>query len=320
LDVSIIIVNWNTRTILYDCIKAVYERAGDIEYEVIVIDNASTDGSPEMVRKQFPRVILIANDSNCGYAGGMNQGMKIASGRYYLLLNSDIIICDRAVEKTLRYIESHQKVAVVGCQVIDDSGEIQMSCFRFPSLLDLVLRAVGLSRLFKNNRFFGRESMAWWKRDTERKVDVVTGMFMFARREAVEKVGLMDENFFFYSEDVDWCYRFSLAGWENVFWHGAQAIHLHGGGQSSAMVRKKSFVEKQKNILLYFRKHKGLAACLLARMILSVLFVIRWIGWTVASLLTGPKNPLHEAYIDDRRLAWAGIKYYLFGLGPKGKW
>jgi GT2 family glycosyltransferase len=320
LDVSIIIVNWNTRSILRDCLRSVYERAGDIKFEVILIDNASSDGSAEMVRTEFPNATLIVNDSNRGYAGAMNQGMKIAAGRYFLLLNSDIIIRDRAIEKTLQYADSHPRAAVVGCQVLDDADVVQMTCFQFPTLTNLALRAFGLSRLLRNYKFFGQESMSWWKRDTEKLVEVVSGMFMFVRREAADKVGLMDEDYFFYSEDVDWCYRFSRAGWENIFWPGAQVVHLHGGGQSSEKVRMKSFVEQQKNILLFFRKHRGFLVCVLARLIMSMLFAVRWFGWIITVFGTSRNNPSRAVYVENWQLAWKGFQYCFLGLGPKDKW
>jgi GT2 family glycosyltransferase len=173
IDVSIIIVNWNTKDILRNCLKSVYEQAGAVEFEIIVVDNASSDGSPEMMRSDFPQVTLIANDSNRGYAAAMNQGMKVACGRYYLLLNSDIIICDGAIEKTVCYADGRQDAAVVGCQAREDGDKIHETCRQFPSLLNLLFDVSGLNRVFEKNRLFGRELMLWWPRDSEREVDVV---------------------------------------------------------------------------------------------------------------------------------------------------
>lgn len=196
LDVSVIIVNWNTCDLLRGCIESVYEQTSGVTFEVVVVDNASTDGSVDMVRDLFPKVRLITNNTNKGYAAGVNQGIGLAQGRYFLVLNSDTIICDAAIEKTVAYGNEHPEAAVVGCQVWKNLKEIQPTCFRFPSVLNLFLCTFGLSIIFKKNRFFGRERMLWWPRDRERQVDVVSGMFMLVRRKAVDEVGLIDEAFF----------------------------------------------------------------------------------------------------------------------------
>ena len=173
MDVSIIIVNFNTKDLLRDCLNSIFDQAGDVDYKAIVVDNASIDGSPEMVKNEFPHVTLIENSTNRGYAAACNQGMKVADGRYILLLNSDVLICDSAVEKTIRYADSHSQVGIVGCQVWESEDKIMMTCFRFPSITNLLLSTSGLSRLFKHNRLLGREKMQWWQRDSERQVDVV---------------------------------------------------------------------------------------------------------------------------------------------------
>jgi GT2 family glycosyltransferase len=162
MDVSVIIVNWNTRDLLRSCLDSIYAQAGKYKFEIIVVDNASKDDSCEMVRQFFPEVILIANSTNKGYAGAVNKGLRIARGRYFLILNSDILICDSAIEKTISYANKHLEAAVVGCQVMEDNEKVHMTCRRFPSTLNLLLDTFGLNRIFRMNRFFGREYMWWW--------------------------------------------------------------------------------------------------------------------------------------------------------------
>jgi GT2 family glycosyltransferase/peptidoglycan/xylan/chitin deacetylase (PgdA/CDA1 family) len=316
IDVSVIVVNWNTKDILRTCLKSVYEQAGNIEYEIIIIDNASSDASVEMIRSEFPRVILIANDSNRGYAAALNQGMKVARGRYFLLLNSDIIICDSAIEKTVGYADMHLDAAVVGCQVREDDNKIHLTCRRFPSLLNLLLDVFGLNRLFKNNKFFGREFMLWWPRDSEREVEVVSGMFMLVRQQAVEKVGMMDESYFFLFEETDWCYRFSKSGWKMLFWPGAQVIHIHGGSQSRKKAGTKIAIQYQKNMLIFFRKHYGGVRCFIARVLLTVNSLLCFLVWGILKIsrnLRGGKTQYEDEKIGIYRRVWW---FCLIGIEP----
>ena len=315
MDVSIIIINWNTKELLRNCIKSVYEQAGDVDYEVLVVDNASTDGSVEMVKSDFGQVILIENSENRGYAAACNQGMRMASSRYVLTLNSDILICDSAVEKIVRYADEHPQAAIVGCQVWESQNKIMTTCFRFPCIMNLLLRTSCLSRLFKCSRFFGRERMLWWQRDTERQVDVVPGVFMLVRRAAIDQVGLMDEEYFFYSEEVDWCYRFSKAGWTIMFWPGVRIIHVGGGAQSSQKVPVRAYVHQVKGNLRFFKKHRGYISFLFARVIFFVLFSVKCCLWTVASIVAF-KHDRNAAYKLQKEKAWWALKFTAFGIEP----
>jgi len=164
-DVSIVIVNWNTREILRDCLRSVYENAGPVDLHVIVVDNASTDGSVEMVKSEFEKVQLIANSENRGFAAANNQGMAVATGRYVLLLNSDTVVLDGAIAKTVAFADVHPEAAVVGCRVLNPDRSLQRTCFMYPSVLNLLLAATYLNKLFPRSRFFGRERMTWWDRD-----------------------------------------------------------------------------------------------------------------------------------------------------------
>lgn len=316
VDVSIIIVNWDTKQITCDCLKSIFEQTSKLNYEVIVVDNASTDGSVDMIKAEFSQVILIENNRNRGYAGGCNTGIRVAKGRYLLLLNSDIVVLDNAIEKTMRYADKHPEAAVVGCQVKENSDTIQMTCFSFPSVTDLFLSTFGLAKLFKHNRFFGREWMRWWHRDTEREVDVISGSFMLVRRNAIDDVGLMDEDYFLYYEETDWCYRFAKAGWTKLFWPGAKIIHCHGGRNSSKQQAVKMAVQMQKSCLIFFRKHHGLVNYISVRLLLMISSGCRLCFWTVAlfvKYLLG-KSSNH----DKKKIAetWSVFKYCAFGCEP----
>ncbi|MGE5294767.1 MAG: glycosyltransferase family 2 protein [Solirubrobacterales bacterium] len=282
-DVTIVIVNWNTREILRDCLRSVYQNAGPIDFDVIVVDNASSDGSVEMVRTEFDRVQLIANSDNRGFAAANNQGMAVAKGRYVLLLNSDTIVLDGALAKSVAFADAHPETAVVGCRVLNPDKSMQPTCFMYPSVLNLAISVIYLSKLLPRSRFFGREGMTWWNRDDARDVEVVTGCFMLVRREALDRVGPMDEDYFMYGEETDWCWRFRQAGWRLTFTPSAEIIHL--GGQSTAQVRPRMLLQLRSGILLFFRKRRSRPAYWAACLLTALWFGVRVPAWGLKALL-----------------------------------
>jgi GT2 family glycosyltransferase len=283
MDVSVVIVNWNTRNILRDCLRSVFDQTQDIMFEVIVVDNASSDGSTTMVKSEFSQVILIENKKNRGFAAANNQGILISRGRYCLLLNSDTIVLEGAVQKTLRFADCHPQAAVVGCCVLNKDLTLQPTGFMFPSILNLLLSMTFLSKIFPHSRFFGREQMGWWKRDDIRPVEVITGCFMFVRREAIDQVGSMDEVFFMYAEEADWCRRFRDGGWTNLFMPGAEIIHL--GGQSTKQIRPQMTLQLRAGVLQFIRKHDGVIHYYLACFLTSLWFTLRIPYWILMSIV-----------------------------------
>jgi GT2 family glycosyltransferase len=277
VDVSIILVNWNTKCLLRDCLASIYERAGDVDYEVIVVDNASTDGSVEMVKNDFQRVILIENAENRGFAKANNQGMAVAKGRYVLLLNSDTVVLDEAIANTVRFADAHPQAGAIGCRVLNPDDTVQPTCFMFPSILNMLLSSTYLYKLFPKSRFFGREQMTWWDRSDVREVDAVTGCFMLVRRKAIEQVGMMDERFFMYGEETDWCYRFKKNGWKVMFAPVGQIIHF--GGQSASQKPVAMIIQLRLSILKFIRKHCRWPAHLIARFLIALFFAVRIPVW-----------------------------------------
>jgi GT2 family glycosyltransferase len=282
MDTSVIIVNWNTREILRNCLASIYAQTKGISFEVIVIDNASTDGSAEMVRAEFSEIILLQNDKNRGFAAANNQGVAIAQGRYVLLLNSDTIILDDAISRSIRFADLQPRAAVVGCRVLNSDETLQPTCFMFPSLLNMLLSSTYLYKLFPRSRFFGRERMTWWDRNDVREVDVVTGCFMLVRQEAIEHVGMMDERFFMYGEETDWCYRFKQAGWKVMFTPAGQIMHL--GGQSSKKIKPEMAMQLRASILLFFKKHSSRISYRFACLLAAVFFLIRLPWWSLKAM------------------------------------
>jgi len=306
-DISIIIVNWNTRDVLRNCLRSVFEQTKDISFEVIVIDNASSDGSADMVKREFPGVRLIENTKNLGFAAANNQGMKIAKGRYVLLLNPDTIVLDRAIEKTIAFADSHPEAAVVGCCVLNPDQTLQPTCFMFPSLLNMLLSTIYLNKLFSKSRFFGRERMTWWNRTNVRDVDVVTGCFMLVRKSAIEQIGLMDERFFVYGEETDWCYRFKQAGWRILFTPNAHIIHLSGA--SSEQIKSEMVLQLRASILLFLKKHKGRFSYGLACLFVGLFFLLRVFFWLVRAIVS--KRMRHSCLRTAKTYASGALKALL---------
>jgi GT2 family glycosyltransferase len=311
MDVSIIIVNWNTRDFLRDCLRSIYGQTEGVSFEVIVVDNASSDRSASMIREEFPRAMLIENAENRGFAAANNQGLAMASGRYLLLLNPDTLILDHAIEKTIRFAESRPDVGVVGCKVMADETRVQRTCFRFPSVLGLTFQESGLSRLFPRSHVFGKTEIGWWDRDTELEVDVVSGMYMLVRREAFLHIGPMDEDYFVYAEETDWCYRFHCAGWRCVFTPTASIIHRDGGSKSTDQISAKMFVQKQKSLLIYYRKHLGHIRWSAAKAVYVVSMFVRTALWYGTGKIGFGKASRHK-FLQSK----AALRFHLFSEEP----
>lgn len=308
MDVSIIIVNWNTREITRQCLRSIYEQTAGITFEVVVVDNASEDGSVEMICSDFPQAILIKNTVNKGFAAANNQGMAVTKGRYTLLLNSDTLVLDNAIAKSIAFADQHPEAAVVGCRVLNLDKTLQPTCFMFPSLLNMVLSSIYLYKLYPRSRFFGREKMTWWDRSDIREVDVVTGCFMLVRKEAIDQVGMMDEDFFMYGEETDWCYRFRQAGWQRLYAPVAQIIHL--GGQSSAKVRGEMLVQLRVSIIKFMKKHYGYLSSIFSGLLTVLFFAFRLPIWIFVAVSNGKQR---EQAMVRVRAYWSGIfKILLF--------
>lgn len=286
-DVSIIIVNWNTSDLLAKCLRCVETTVKQASYEIWVVDNASTDGSPDMVRRDFPNVRLIANAENAGFARANNQAMKLASGRYVLLLNSDAFVKDNTIDYMVRFMDTHPEAGMAGCKLLYEDGRLQPSCSTFPTLATEVMIAFGLDKLFPGSPIFGRYMMTDWDYGDTRQVDVIMGAFMLARAEAIRQVGLLDEGFFMYSEEVDWCYRFKQAGWKIFYTPEVETVHLWGG--SSKAVRVETLIRLYRSRVQFFRKHYGGLTVALYKFILGLNCLVR-IGPGAAYYLLRPSS------------------------------
>jgi len=259
MDLSIIIVNWNTKDLLLHCLDSLYQGAKGIEKEIFVVDNSSSDGSGTAVREIFPGVRLIENRVNMGFAKANNQAVSLSSGEYLLLLNPDTQVKDEAISKMLSFMKAYAKAGLVGAQLLNADGSKQNSIANFPSLATELFNKSVLRWLFPD-KFPGKETD--YAGPVE--VDSVIGACMLVRREAVEQVGLLDEEYFLFLEETDWCYRMKKAGWK--IYHIPQAEVLHFQGKSAEAEKGKARIEYYRSRYHYFRKNKG-------RLQSSILFI-----------------------------------------------
>ena len=256
--VAVVIVVWNAKHYVMECLESLREHCEQACSEVIVVDNASTDGTPELVAEMFPEFKLIRNPENFGFAKANNIGMAQSSAQYICLVNSDVKFLDDSISPMVRYLDDHSGVGMLGPKMLAPTGEVRRSTMRFPTVWNNFCRAFGLDSLFKRSRLFGGMLMSDFDHQTTAPVEVLNGWFILVRRSAIERVGGLDPQFFMYGEDVDWSYRFWQAGEQVVFFAEAGAIHY--GGASSANAPVRFYLEMCRATWQYWRKHHdGLA-------------------------------------------------------------
>ncbi|MCX7681430.1 MAG: glycosyltransferase family 2 protein [Anaerolineae bacterium] len=293
VDLSVIIVNWNVRALLRRCLHSVLYPQPKPGLEVIVVDNGSTDGSAAMVRQEFPNVCLIANHDNRGFPAANNQGIAIARGRYILLLNPDTEVVGDALSTLVAFADAHPDVGVVGPQLLYPDGRVQPSRRRFPTLATAFFESTWLQP-YAPRRLLERYYVSDRPDDIPQDVDWVCGAALMARREAIAQVGLMDEGFFMYSEELDWCRRFKEAGWRVVYLPTAKVIHHEG--KSSEQVLPARHVHFQTSKVRYFRKYHGALAAETLRLFLLGTYLWQ-IGVEGCKWLVGHKRPLRAQRI-----------------------
>jgi N-acetylglucosaminyl-diphospho-decaprenol L-rhamnosyltransferase len=265
MDLSIIIVNWNTQEFLCRCLETVQANIENIplaRVETFVVDNASSDGSGLIVRERFPWVHLIENQVNGGFARGNNQAIRESRGRYVLLLNPDTELLDNALAILLEYMDNHPQVGGAGAYILNSDGSLQPSSHPFPTLRRELWRLFHFDRLHPYSTY----DMATWNPEIAQPVDALLGACLLIRRRALENIGLLDEDYFMYSEEVDLCYRLKRAGW-SLFWV-PQARVIHYGGQSTRQVAAKMFLQLYRAKIQYFRKNQGRVSAQLYKLIL----------------------------------------------------
>lgn len=251
---SIIIVTWNSQEFIEKCLQSILEAKGSIDLETIVVDNASQDGTIKIIEKFKPEVRLISNQTNFGYARGNNQGIDVAKGEYILLLNPDVELQKNTLSLMLDFMEKHQEIDAVAPQLLNLDGSVQPSCREFPDFSTLFWEFSGLSYLFPKSRTAGAWRMGYFDFQSPREVDQPMGSCLLLRRKVLEKVGVLDERFPIFFNDVDLCYRIKQSGGKLFFWPEAKALHHRGG--STRLAKPEMILSSHLSFFRFLYKYK----------------------------------------------------------------
>lgn len=286
-DLAIIIVNWNTRQLLLDCLAALPAATAGIDAETWVVDNASRDGSVEAVREQYPEVRIIANKENLGFAIANNQAIRASDSRHVLLLNSDTIARPGSLAALVHFLDAHPDVGVVGSRLLNPDGSLQPSWALFPNLF---------------TELIGKKLRLRWRYPTTDGTlaygtDWIDGAVLMIRRSILPQVGLMDERYFMYTEEVDWCYRTRRAGWKVCYLPESEVIHF--GGQSSKQAATRMKFELYRSKLRFFGKHYGRPAAVLLGLGLQFIFLGKATIGGMVLMATAARHPMGRAFARD---------------------
>lgn len=271
--VSIVIVSWNSGHVLRSCLASIYAHTDETSIEVIVVDNASSDGTVEMVQREFSRVKLIVNATNKGFAAANNIGLECARGQYLLLLNPDTEIHSHTIRLSIAYMEKHPEVGVVGCRCIGADGAQQSSIFRVPRVRDVLINTLIPSKWMTRSRLLGKARYVGVDLDQEQDVEVVAGCYMFLRRSVYDAVGGMDDEFFMYGEEVEWCHRIRKEGWRVAYVPSITILHY--GGVSAAQCADEMDNALARSQLLVIRKTRGAVSARAANVLMLLRDVVR---------------------------------------------
>ncbi len=261
MDLSIVVLNYKTKNMVKECLRGIRLASPRLNYECIVVDNASGDGIEKVMRQEFPEVKFLAAPANLGYAAGTNVGIRASQGRYILIMNPDIAVFPDTIENLVKYMDENPEVGIAGPKLLNPDRTVQCSVYRFPRRITPVYRRTPLGRTEAGKREVERYLMKDCGRDSAQYVDWLLGACLIVRREALEKVGLFDERFFLYFEDTDWCRRFWEAGWKVAFAPSSAMVHFHRRESADSPLFASLFKKTTQAHILsgikYFFKYRG---------------------------------------------------------------
>ena len=267
MDLSIIIVNYKSKDFTEGCIKSIYENTSNISFEIIVVDNNSADGCIDMLIEKYSDVKGYQNTENAGFSKANNIGVEIAIGRYLLFLNPDTVIIDRALEKMVEFLDVNVKVGVAGCRVENIDGSLQRACRRsIPTPMSSFFKLTGLSKMFPKSKLMSKYNLSYMNENEEIEVDAVSGAFLIFRREVFQDIGGLDEDYFMYAEDIDFCYRAKKKGWKVMYYPEARITHFKG--ESSKHLSMKATKAFYDSMIIFFRKNLGKQTFFLMRFVI----------------------------------------------------
>ncbi len=254
IDLSVIIVNYNVKDFLQSLLLSLNKALKNISHEIFIVDNASTDGSVELIKNSFPEVTLIDNKINLGFSKANNQGMKISKGKYILLINPDTLVSEDTLSEMINFFEEHPEVGLAGCKILNPDGTLQLACRRsLPGPWTSFCKVTGLSTLFPKSKIFARYNLTYLDENKSCEVDAVSGSFMMFTREVYEKIGGLDEEYFMYGEDLEFCYRIQEGGYKIFYVASTQIIHYKGESTKRSSVDETKIFYKAMH--LFVKKH-----------------------------------------------------------------
>lgn len=317
IDLSICIVNWNARNFLIDCLQSIYKSRPSLKFEIILVDNASSDNSIPLVKKKYPTIMTISSETNDGFAAGNNVAIKHSSGKFVLLLNPDTLVSPGSLDLIVKFMDSNRQIGVCGGKLFHpETGCIEASARSFPTLIPLIWHLFYLDRLFPFSPFFNKYTMNHLSSSKVREVDWVTGACLLVRREVIDQVDGLDENFFMYCEDLEWCYRIKRAGWKVFYYPSVEIAHYRG---QSSKLRKNHRSDSlsvwgaqryTSSILYFYAKHYGKRRTFLLRIIIVISSLFKAGLWLFGGCL------LHSWTVLWRR-AWSYLSTIPIALGQK---
>jgi GT2 family glycosyltransferase len=293
VDLSVIIVTWNCREFAKECLRSIKETV-HINFEIILVDNASSDGTVEEVRLAHPDVRVIANQHNLGFAKANNVGIAASCGNYLALINPDVVVLPNCIDAAVTVLDGDPSIGLLGPMMLDRNGNVQRSGMRLPTLWNVLCDALVLHTVFGRSPLFGGQLMRDFDWTTRRDIEVLNGWLWIVRRDTVSQVGQLDEGFFMYGEDVDWCRRIREHGWRVLFEPSTAAIHFGGGSSANAPVR--FFLELQRANLRYWRKYFGLFSRSLYRAILVIHHLLRMVAYGALAVVNSSVDARHKSY------------------------
>lgn len=307
MDISIIIVNFNQKQMLVNCVKSILENSPKASFQIFIVDNGSTDGSAEYIERHFPEINLIKNQKNLGFARANNQALLLSESRYVLLLNNDTIVLPGTIDNMIDFMDSHPDAGLSGCKLLNSDGSLQPSTFGSQSVFKIFLRLTGIRFLLPKSAFWRRTIPklplhlqnffpGYWEHDAIRTVGTVMGAFFLMRSATVRDVGLLDDTTFMYHEEGDWAYRAGAKGWKVYFVPISGVIHFGGPNKSIKNTPPKILVEQHKGILNLFKKHHGGVEFYLVKILIISISSVKYLFWNIVLNLSfgGGKSSIYN--------------------------
>jgi len=282
MDITIVIVNWNTRDLLRDCLESIYKTVRDITFEIIVVDNASRDDSVAMLGKEFPDVRIIENSENRGFAAANNQAFAVMKGLYALLLNTDTVLTENAVHELFAFMKNHDEAAMAGGQLLNRDESRQNSIANFPAILNLLANTSLLEYLFPEKYPSKR-----YEHKNPIEVESVIGACTLIRKKAMDEVGMFDERYFFFFEETDWAFQMRAAGWKIYHVPSASIYHLQGQSIGGDV---RSRIEFYRSRYKFFNKWKGHSYNAVVSLVVFIRLIVNWLLTSVGGILTAGMN------------------------------